>query len=459
MATVVSLKDDRDVYSVSRLNREVRWLLTYSFPSLWVEGEISNLARPASGHWYFTLKDAKAQVRCAMFRRHNHALGFLPEDGLQVLVKAQVSLYEPRGDYQLLVEVMEPAGDGALRRAFEALKRRLAAEGLFAAEDKRPLPPWPRRVGVVTSPTGAAVRDVLTVLRRRFAALEVVVYPCQVQGEQAGGDIVAALERANRHGVCDVLLLVRGGGSLEDLWPFNEEKVARAIRASRIPVVTGIGHEIDFTIADFAADHRAPTPSAAAEAVSPDGRAVATQIRRLQERLQRAVQLRLRHGEQRLGGLARQLRLCHPHRHLGDHAQRLDDLEARLHRALHRTVRERRRRLDVLRQRLENRHPRRSLPHYQESLATLRQRLWQSQSHRLSQAGARLGALSRALAAVSPLATLERGYALVTDARGHVLTDAGQTRPGARVEVRLARGRLRCRVEEIKGAPGEAPRA
>ncbi|BCX88102.1 exodeoxyribonuclease VII large subunit [Methylomarinovum tepidoasis] len=449
MAEVVDpSRQVRDVYSVSRLNREVKWLLADSFPRLWIEGEISNLARPASGHWYFSLKDAKAQVRCAMFRRHNQNLGFVPENGLQVLVKAQVSLYEPRGDYQLLVETMEPAGDGALRRAFEDLKQRLAAEGLFAAEHKRPLPAWPERIGVITSPTGAAIRDVLTVLRRRFAALEVILYPCQVQGEQAGREIVAALERANRHGVCDVLLLVRGGASLEDLWPFNGEQVARAIRASRIPVVTGIGHEIDFTIADFAADHRAPTPSAAAETVSPDGEAVTIQIRRLRESLHRAVQRQLGRLEHNTAWLARRLHVLHPRRRLSDHAQHLNELEARLRRAQSRYLQERRQPWHLLRHQLLRHHPQQRLQRHRQSLTTLRQRLHQSQAQRLSLAHTRLGTLSRTLATVGPLATLERGYALVTDTQGHVLTAADQVRPGDAVEVRLARGRLHCRVEK-----------
>ena len=261
---------ERDIYSVSRLNREVRVLLERGFGVLWVEAEISNFSRPSSGHWYFSLKDANAQVRCAMFRQRNMLCAFTARDGQKVLVRARIGLYEPRGEFQLIVEHMEDAGLGALKRKFEELSARLKAEGLFEAERKRPLPALPRRIGVITSPSGAAVRDILHVLARRFPAVAVMVYPVAVQGAQAPAEIVAALKLACRRAECDVLILARGGGSLEDLWAFNDEQLARAIVASSIPVVSGVGHEIDFTIADFAADVRAPTPSAAAELVVPD---------------------------------------------------------------------------------------------------------------------------------------------------------------------------------------------
>ena len=263
-------RPERDIYSVSRLNREVRVLLERGFGALWLEAEISNFARPSSGHWYFSLKDSAAQVRCAMFRQRNMLCAFTPRDGQKVLVRARIGLYEPRGEYQLIVDHMEDAGLGALKRQFEELSARLNLEGLFAAERKRSLPRLPRRIGIITSPTGAAVRDILHVLARRFPAAAVLIYPVSVQGAQAAAEIVAALESAGVRAECDVLILARGGGSLEDLWAFNDERLARAIVASPIPVITGIGHEIDFTIADFAADVRAPTPSAAAELVVPD---------------------------------------------------------------------------------------------------------------------------------------------------------------------------------------------
>ncbi len=446
VASTASLQQ-REIYSVSRLNREVKWLLTDSFPRLWIEGEISNFSRPASGHWYFTLKDDKAQVRCAMFRRRNQTLGFVPKDGMQVVVRAQISLYEARGEFQLLVETLEEAGDGALRRAFEALKQRLAAEGLFAAEHKRPIPPWPRRLGIVTSPTGAAIRDVLTVLRRRFPALEVTVYPCQVQGDGAAREIVRALELANRHGACDVLLLVRGGGSLEDLWPFNEERVARAIRASRIPVVTGIGHEIDFTIADFAADLRAATPSAAAESVSPDGAAVLRQVQGLRNRLETGIRRQLQQTAHQYRTLLARLERNHPARRLGDKMLRLDELEGRLHRALNHRLQQSRQRLATRRAQLLRHHPGMRLAQQRKTLTQLIQNLDGAMQRRLETARLRLGELGRALEAVSPLGTLQRGYALATDSHGRLLTDAGRVHPGEEIELRLARGRLICEVK------------
>ena len=267
-----------DVYSVTRLNREVRAVLEGSFPTIWVQGEISNLAQPASGHMYFSLKDEFSQVRCAMFQNRNRLLQFRPENGNHVLLRAAISLYETRGEYQLIVEQMEPAGEGALQRAFEELKQRLFKEGLFAEEHKKPVPYMAARIGIITSPTGAAIRDILTVSRRRFPLADIIIYPVAVQGEGAAEQIISMLQTAQRRHECEVLILARGGGSLEDLWAFNNEKLARVIFKCTLPVVTGIGHEIDFTIADFVADKRAPTPSAAAEIVSPDQRQIDRQL-------------------------------------------------------------------------------------------------------------------------------------------------------------------------------------
>jgi exodeoxyribonuclease VII large subunit len=281
-------RPERDVYSVSRLNREARVLLERGFGTLWLEAEISNFSRPSSGHWYFCLKDAAAQVRCAMFRQRNMLCAFTARDGQKVLVRARIGLYEPRGEFQLIVDHLEDAGLGALQRQFEELRARLAAEGLFATARKRPLPTLPKRIGVITSPTGAAVRDILHVLARRFPAVAVLIYPVAVQGAQAPAELVAALKTAAARQECDVLILARGGGSLEDLWAFNDEKLARAIVASPIPVISGVGHEVDFTIADFAADVRAPTPSAAAELVVPDAEEWLTTCLRLDTRLARS---------------------------------------------------------------------------------------------------------------------------------------------------------------------------
>ncbi len=393
---------DRTVYTVAQLNRAARVVLESGLGMVWVEGELSNLARPSSGHWYFSLKDRDAQLRCAMFRARNLLTRFKPADGQQVLVRGRISLYEPRGDYQLVVEYMEEAGLGALQRAFEELKQKLAAEGLFAAEHKRPLPAAPARIGVITSPTGAAIRDILHILQRRFPAAAVLIYPVPVQGAAAAPAIVDALHLASARAECDVLILARGGGSLEDLWAFNDERVARAIRASNIPVVTGIGHEVDDTIADFAADLRAPTPSGAAQLVVPDRQVWQARFGQLAQRFAAAIRRQLVDDTQQLQQLQQRLQRAHPGARLQQHAQRLDELEQRLLRAA------------------------------------------QSQ---LRLAGSRLELLARALHGISPLATLGRGFAIVTRSiDGAVLTQAAQAPPGTAIDVRLAQGRLQANV-------------
>ncbi|MBP6777983.1 MAG: exodeoxyribonuclease VII large subunit, partial [Piscinibacter sp.] len=328
----------REVYSVSRLNREVRSLLEQRFGAVWIEGEISNFSRPASGHWYFTLKDAGAQVRCAMFRNRNYVVRTPPRDGQQVLVRGRVSLYDARGEFQLIVDHVEEAGVGALRRQFEELKARLAAEGLFDAARKRALPALPRRIGVVTSPTGAALRDILHVLERRFPAIPVVLYPVPVQGQGAGAQIAAMIRLASQRQDVDVLIVARGGGSLEDLWSFNEEVVARAVLDCRIPVISGVGHETDVTIVDFVADERAPTPSAAAERVVPDR---SEWLRNLAIRLSRLTraQARILAGlDESLRWSARRLQQLHPRARLEQQAQHVDELDTRLQRALRRRL-------------------------------------------------------------------------------------------------------------------------
>jgi exodeoxyribonuclease VII large subunit len=436
----------RKIYSISELNREAREILEGNFPLLWVEGEISNLARPASGHIYFSLKDARAQVRCAMFRQRNRLLNFSPGNGMQVLARVRVSLYETRGDFQLLIEHMEEAGDGALRRAFEALKQRLYQEGLFDEAHKQPVPALPRRIGVVTSPTGAAIRDILTVLRRRFPAIPVLVYPVPVQGAVAAGEIAATLQLAAGRNECDVLILARGGGSLEDLWAFNEEQLARAIHACPLPVVCGVGHEIDVTIADFVADRRAPTPSAAAELVSPDQQELLARLDSLQQNLVTRMQSRLRQHRQRLDWLAK--RLQHPGQRLMRHAQRLDELESRLDNSLQGTLRHARARLAELYARLQQQTPRHRLARLEAMRRDLTHRLTQAMHNRQQHARQQLASGVRALEAVSPLATLSRGYAIVrrrTD--GVLLRDARQAQVGDAVEAQLASGRLLCRVE------------
>jgi exodeoxyribonuclease VII large subunit len=350
-------RPERIVYSVSRLNEQVKGLLEQGFPPLWVEGEVSNFRPQSSGHWYFSLKDAEAVVACAMFRGRNQALGFKPKDGMQVLVRARVSLYSPQGRYQLILEHMEPSGEGALRRAFEQLKQKLQAEGLFEEARKKPLPAVPRRIGVITSPTGAAIRDILNVLKRRYPLGEVVIYPVPVQGAEAAPAIVRALQTAAGRAECDVLILARGGGSLEDLWAFNEEIVARAIAACPLPVVSGVGHEIDFTIADFVADLRAPTPSAAAELVSPDAAEWRSRLERLSRQLQASQQRRLQQLGQHQAFLGKRLKQLHPGRRLEQLMQRLDEFELRLARSAAAALQGRRARLGLLRARLLGANP------------------------------------------------------------------------------------------------------
>ena len=449
MAQTSSLpaRPDRDIYSVSRLNREVRVLLERGFGSLWLEAEISNFSRPSSGHWYFSLKDAAAQVRCAMFRQRNMLCAFTARDGQKVLVRARIGLYEPRGEYQLIVDHMEDAGLGALKRQFEELSAKLKQEGLFAAERKRPLPSLPRRIGIITSPTGAAVRDILHVLARRFPATAVLIYPVSVQGAQAAAEIVAALEMTGRRAECDVLILARGGGSLEDLWAFNDERMARAIVASRIPVITGIGHEIDFTIADFAADVRAPTPSAAAELVVPDAEEWLGAFVRFGARLQHCMLHRLEgHGE-RLRWLTGRLGQVSPAARLSAQAQRLDELEQCLVRAMRRRLQEHQARLRWLTGRAAQVSPSTRLTQQLLRLKNLDQQLSRAWRQVINSKREKLLPLVRTLNAVSPLATLARGYAIVSVEGGEILRNAAHAKPGTIIEARLAQGRVRAKVE------------
>jgi exodeoxyribonuclease VII large subunit len=423
--------EGREIFTPTTLTRVARDLLEDTFPLIWIEAEISNCSRPASGHLYFNLKDAKAQVRCAMFRMKAQYLRFKPADGQHVLARARASLYEARGEFQLIVEHMEEAGQGALLRAFEELKARLAAQGLFDAARKRPLPILPRRIGVITSPSGAAIRDVVHVIARRFPLAEIEILPVPVQGRDAPPAIVkmlAAASRAKRH---DVLLLTRGGGSIEDLWAFNDENVARAIHASAIPVVSAIGHEIDFTIADFVADVRAPTPSAAAELLVFDG----AELRRRIERDRAQLTLCLR----------RQLRAL---------AQRIDQGQARL-RGLHPRARLRagRERLRGLRMRLRSRHPRSRLRQWREYLRGLSQRVRVATLSKLRLSRQHTRELGRALHAVSPLATLQRGYAIVSDAAsGAIVRSTAQAKPQTLLVTRVADGEFVVRVE-AEGGP------
>jgi exodeoxyribonuclease VII large subunit len=442
---------ERDIVSVAQLNQMVRELLEVSFPLIWVEGEISNLSRPASGHLYFSLKDARAQVRCALFRNRLARLGETLANGQKVLVQAQISLYEPRGDFQLIVEYLEAAGEGALRRAYDELRLRLEREGLFAAQRKQAPPTFPQRIGVITSPSGAAIRDVLNILRRRLPSLPVLVYPVAVQGEGAAEQIARTIRLADERRECDVLLLVRGGGSLEDLWAFNEEAVARAICACTLPVITGVGHETDVTIADFAADLRAPTPSAAAELASPDRLEWLRKFTALSEHLEQALKRRLQGARQSLHGKEQYLHRLHPGRRLRDQGQRLDDLEQRLRQAL--TVRLERvdSRFRALASRLHREAPRALLETLQGREQSLRARLIAAAQQHLARHHQRLVAAGRTLHALSPLQTLGRGYAILRRyPSGELLRQAGQAQVGEELEAWLAEGRLICEIKRIQ---------
>jgi len=468
----MSTQPSPTVLTVSQLNGSVRELLEFNYGRIWLRGEISNLSAPSSGHIYFTLKDDQAQVRAAMFKGARVAarLQQPPRNGQQVLVRARVSLYAPRGDYQLLVEHLEDAGRGALQQAYEMLKARLAAEGLFAPERKRPLPASPRGIAVVTSPSGAAVRDILHVLARRAPGLPVSIVPVPVQGAEAPPAIVAALQmlaRLHEQGFrdalgrpvapFDVVIVARGGGSLEDLWAFNDETVVRTLAGMPVPVVSGVGHEIDFTIADFVVDVRAPTPSAAAELVSPDQQQWREQVAQAGVRLRRAVARELaRHG-QRLEAVRRRLLLRSPSRHLQDQRQRLDELELRLNTAGQRDLGARRQRLAQLAARLRAQHPARRLRLLQAQLEQLRQRTGRGIRLRLDGHRRDLAALALRAQSVSPLNVIARGYAIVSDEQGQVVRHLDDAPAGSLIQARLADGVLHATVTRHQPLPGSKP--
>ncbi|HET9191137.1 MAG TPA: exodeoxyribonuclease VII large subunit [Rudaea sp.] len=412
---------EREVFSPSQLVRLARNLLENAFPLIWVEGEISNFVRAASGHMYFMLKDAQAAVRCAMFRPRSAHLRFKPADGMRVLARVRVGLYEARGEFQLVVEHLEEAGEGALLRAFAELKAKLAAEGLFDSAAKRAIPKLPRRIGVVTSPTGAAIRDVLSVIARRFPLAQVEILPVPVQGKEAPPAIVETLSSASKARRHDVLLLTRGGGSLEDLWAFNDEAVARAIRACSIPVVSAVGHEIDFTIADLAADLRAPTPSAAAELLVPDAGEILRALDHVRARLDQWIRHRLHALAQRGDHALARLRTQHPRQRLRLGSERLANLHARLRRQ----------------------HPGNTLARHANALRTGIERLRLQFAQRLRAREMQLSELARALNAVSPLATLQRGYAILIDRdTGKVVRSATTSASARRFSARLADGEI-----------------
>jgi exodeoxyribonuclease VII large subunit len=439
------------ILSVSQLNSATSQLLAEHFMTVQVEGELSNVTAPASGHLYFTLKDANAQIRCAMFRNQQRRLNFKPENGKQVIVKAQVSLYEPRGDYQLIVEDLQAAGDGRLRLAFDDLKLKLSKEGLFDTAHKQALPVLPNAIGVITSATGAALHDILTVLKRRFASIPVIIYPVSVQGEQAKYDIANAIEIANQCQDCDVLIVGRGGGSLEDLWAFNEEIVARAIFASDIPIISAVGHETDVTIADFVADFRAPTPSAAAEQASPDSAHWLSRFVQLESRLQQHIQRKLSQHQQSLDWLTKRLEQQSIAQKLARNTQRLNTLQHRLTQAIQNKLHHQQSQLAIKTAQLWRYNPVDTVRNYQQCHAYLTKRLLLAHKQHLKQFKQRLAIASQTLHTVSPLATLNRGYTLTIQPHsGKIIRSSTQIKLGDVVETQLARGSFLSEVKTIK---------
>ncbi len=443
---IIDISHTEEIYTVTRLNREIRFLLEGTYPLLWVEGEISNFVVPQSGHWYFSLKDTGAQIKCAMFKPQNRRLSFTPKDGAHVVLKARASLYEGRGDFQLLIEHMEEAGTGKLQKEFEALKQKLSAAGLFDAKYKKELPALPTVIGVVTSPTGAAIRDILSVLKRRYPSATVIVYPTLVQGELAADQIVAAINTANRRNECDVLIVARGGGSIEDLWPFNEEKVAHAIHRSVLPIISGVGHEIDFTIADFVADVRAPTPSAAAELISPDTDELISSLHASKKQLSRCIQQQLQHAMQQLAWMQKHLLQQHPKRRLAEQEQRLDHSEIALVKLQTTKLSTLNAKIDMLREKLLANTPKHFIRDNNQQLTIYKNRLMTAIHQILQLQKQHMGNLAAKLDALSPLATLQRGFAIATKDKT-ILRSANQVTKGDQIEVVLAEGKIGCRVD------------
>ncbi|WP_168386124.1 exodeoxyribonuclease VII large subunit [Erwinia amylovora] len=438
-----------NIFTVSRLNSTVRKLLELEMGQVWLSAEISNFSQPSSGHWYFTLKDDSAQVRCAMFRNGNRRVTFRPQNGQQVLVRATITLYEPRGDYQLIAESMLPAGDGLLQQQFEQLKQRLMAEGLFEQRHKQPLPDPARQVGVITSASGAALHDVLRVLQRRDPSLPVVIYPTPVQGAEAPPGIVRAIELANARNECDVLIVGRGGGSLEDLWSFNDERVARAIFASRIPIVSAVGHETDVTIADFVADLRAPTPSAAAELVSRNQIERLRQLQSQQQRMEMAMDYYLAQQQRTFTRLQHRLQQQHPQLRLARQQTALMQLQRRLGDALQQHLRQATRRQQHLGQRLNAFRPELRIERASQQLQQWQYRLRQAMQQQLGANKQRFGQLAARLEGVSPLATLARGFSVTSTADGQVIKKTRQLHQGDTLKTRLDDGWVESEVTAI----------
>jgi exodeoxyribonuclease VII large subunit len=449
------LQTGNDVFTVSQLNQRAKQLLEITFSSVKVEGEISNLSRPSSGHWYFTLKDKGAQVRCAMFRSRTAQIKFQPKEGDQIIVRGKVSLYENRGDYQLIVDAMKPAGEGQLQQAFIQLKQKLGAEGLFNPEHKRALPAAIKRIAVITSPTGAAIHDILTVLKRRFPAIEVDIYPVQVQGQDAAQQMIWSINQANSDArnapeeqATDVIIIGRGGGSIEDLWSFNDEQLARTIFHSDLPIVSAVGHEVDFTIADFVADIRAPTPSAAAEMLSPNREEYLSRLQALSARLENSIQQQLQNKQWQLQSAQRGLQ--HPGDKLSQYAQTLDMLELRMQQSQKNNLDRLLKKLTQSQQRLQQQSPANKLQQIETQLGYFQQRLRNAMKQLLSNKAERLQQNALLLNAVSPLQTLGRGYAILQTPTEVVIRDSHDVKKGDLISARIGHGSLELTVEKVK---------
>lgn len=439
---------NRTIISVGELNAEVNQLLNRGFPLLWVEGEISNLVRPSSGHLYFTLKDSKSQIRSAMFRNRNMKLSIKPENGMKVLVRGRVGLYEPRGEYQFIAEHMEDAGVGQLQKQFEALKQKLSTAGLFDEKYKQELPEYPKRIGIITSPTGAAIRDILNVLQRRSPQTPVLIYPVAVQGEASKTEIETAIRRADLDKKCDLIILARGGGSIEDLWSFNEENVAKAIYNASTPIICGVGHEIDFTIADFVSDLRAPTPSAAAELATSDRNQLLTETIQTRLWLEQTIKRSIKQKKQDLDWLESRLLLQKPANKIQQQSQRLDELDNRLKSQLDQYLQKKQLQLDSLGSRLQSNLPQRKITEQAQKLGHIRSRLEQSIKQRLNKEQSHFQINMAKLDAISPLKTLDRGYSITKDKQsGKLITSIAQAQSNQTLLIKLKDGELSAKID------------
>ena len=437
------------VYSVSSLTEKIQSLLDENFDFVWVEGEISNFGAPASGHYYMILKDARSQIRAVMFRLQARQLKFTPENGMNVIAQGRIGVYAPRGEYQLVLDYLEPMGVGALALAFEQLKKKLSAQGVFDESVKRPLPFLPKKVAVITSPTGAAIRDFLKVIHRRFANLEIIVVPVKVQGEGAAGEIIEAIEVVNSQMEADVIVITRGGGSMEDLWEFNNEKLAFAIRRSKIPVVSAVGHEIDVTVADLAADLRAPTPSAAAELLVVEKEALTRRLVEVRNRLETHIKAALRQRAESVSGLKRGLK--DPKRRLDETWMRMDELQGRILRCIKRLMTERNTGLLAEKRALILHSPKNLASSMHQGLDFKSNSLIKAAKRHILDKEALLSSIQNRLEALNPLSVLHRGYSITRTIRGRkIIRNAGMVKKGGRIQVILSKGELECSVEISK---------